>query len=393
MVVVTGVVFALGAVQKAPCASRSWVEDREGVSIQCYSDISDLWRNEQLAGGRLPYLERCEPSALRCDEYPVVSMYTMRLMGWLVPDGVDPYRWFYWLNVGVLLVAALVTTVLLELLGARTLLFAAAPVLAIYGTMNWDLIPVALSTLALVLLLDRHAVASGSLLGLGAAAKIYPALLVIPFGMHAARQEGARSALRLGLAAGFVWLALNVPFAVAAPRGWSTFFRYNAERPAEYDSLWRVACYLGACAPTSAINVLGLLLTAGLTVWLWRLRVARAPETPVWAVAFPLLVLFVLTNKVWSPQYALWLLPWFAVAAPAFKPFLAWQAGEVLVYLARFDFFEDLERGSPSYAFLALAVVLRSGALVWALASWTRADDDVVLAATHPEEHVARRVG
>ena len=390
MLMVTGVVFALGAIQKAPCASRSWVEDREGVSIQCYSDVADLWRNEQLDGGRLPYLDPCEPSALRCDEYPVVSMYVMRLVGWLVPDAGDQYRWFYWLNAAVLLVAALATTFLLEKLAARTLLFAAAPVLAIYGTMNWDLIPVALSTFALVLLLDRHAAASGALLGLGAAAKIYPALLVVPFGLQAQRRGGR--GIRLAVAAGLAWLALNLPFAVVATEGWSTFFRYNAERPAEYDSLWRVACHLGACVPTPAINVLGLLLTAGLTVWLWRIRISREPATATWALAFPLLVLFVLTNKVWSPQYALWLLPWFALAAPAFKPFLAWQATEVVVYIARFDFFLDLERGAPSYSFLAFAVVLRAAALLWALAMWARANGEMVPASARDGDLAARAV-
>ena len=54
---------------------------------------------------------------------------------------------------------------------------------------------------------------------------------------------------------------------------------------------------------------------------------------------------FLLTNKVWSPQFSLWLLPLAALARPHWRALLAWQAAEALVLLTRFFFF--VGNGSP----------------------------------------------
>ena len=86
---------------------------------------------------------------------------------------------------------------------------------------------------------------------------------------------------------------------------------------------------------------------------MWRVKERRDPDVPAWTFGFVLVAMFLLTNKVWSPQYALWLLPWFALVAPSFKPYLAFQAAEVLVFVARFSFFQHLEGdGGLPYAAL-----------------------------------------
>src|SRR5215207_1284919 len=64
----------LGVVAKAPCSSGNWTDGRQ-YRLLCYSDIIPLLTAEQLAGGRLPLLEPCAPSASgNCDEYPVLTM-------------------------------------------------------------------------------------------------------------------------------------------------------------------------------------------------------------------------------------------------------------------------------------------------------------------------------
>ena len=255
------------------------VEERRGASGQCYSDIADLLRTEQLADGRLPYLERCDVAAKPCDEYPLVSMYVMRLTAsW--PGGGDPYTTFFWVNAVLLLACALVITWCLERLGAATALFAVAPTLLIYGTMNWDLVPVTFATVATFAFLKRREVASGVLLGIGAAAKLYPALLVLPFAADRWRTDERGRGVKLVLAAAISWLALNLPFALAAPEGWFRFVRYHSERPAEYDSLWRVACENGLCLTTGAINIASLILFAVGSAFVWRVKERRDPGGP-----------------------------------------------------------------------------------------------------------------
>src|SRR5437016_3133718 len=228
MLFATTLVVMVGVVQKAPCANASWVERRQGVTFQCYSDVVTLFKTEQLAGGRLPFLDACKETPDPCDEYPVLSMYIMRGTADL-SSGSDPFTSFYWINVLLLLCCALVTTWCLEKLGARTAMFAIAPVLAIYGTMNWDLVPVAFSAVALVALLEDRPVAAGALLGIGAAVKMYPGLLLIPFAAHARRKEGTDRAIWVVGAGAVAWLAINLPFAILAPSGWVTFFRFNSD--------------------------------------------------------------------------------------------------------------------------------------------------------------------
>lgn len=169
--------LAVGLAVKAPCASGNWSDGRQYERL-CYTDIVPLLGTEQLTGDRLPYLDPCVESDGQCDEYPVLSMYTMRAAAW-VSDGV---LGFFTANAVLLILAAFATAICLYLLvGARALYFALAPTLAIYGLMNWDLIAVALTTGATLAYARRRDVASGVLLGLGAAAKLYPALLVVPF--------------------------------------------------------------------------------------------------------------------------------------------------------------------------------------------------------------------
>lgn len=368
-----------GAIQKGPCANQAYVERREGVSFQCYSDVAELLRTEQLLGDRLPYLQGCAPSDRPCDEYPTGSMYVMRATSWLSRGSGDPYARFYWTNVLVLLVCGLATVWVLERLGARTFLFAGAPALAMYGTMNWDLIPVALAMVGTLAFLRGKHRPSGVLLGLGGVVKIYPMLLVVPFVMDRLAARDPRGARRVGVAAVATWAVVNVPFAIVAPEGWWSFFRFNADRPADFDSLWRVLCESGACPSTSAVNVISLVGTGVITAVVWRARLRRQPETPTWQMAFPLLVAFLLTNKVWSPQYGLWLLPWFALVAREVRPFLAYQASEVLVFMARFSFFPSPSGAEGiAYGWLAAALVIRTAALAWCLSSWVRSAPSAV---------------
>ncbi len=148
--------MALGTAMKSPCASGNWGDVRQ-YRFLCYSDIVPLLSTEQLfeRGGRLPFLDECVTRpGQNCDEYPVVTMYFIRVAGWL---SGDDYTRFYLVNALMLLgCAALVAVCLYVMNGARALYFALAPTLLIYGTMNWDLLAVAFDAQSLPVLLGLH---------------------------------------------------------------------------------------------------------------------------------------------------------------------------------------------------------------------------------------------
>jgi uncharacterized membrane protein len=367
-----------GLATKAACVSGDWSfagrpTGRE-YELLCYSDIVPLYATEQLGGDRLPYIDACGG---RCDEYPVLTMYTMRAAAWAT-DGVAG---FFAANALVLVAAAVATTVALyKLSGARALYFALAPTLAVYAFMNWDLVAVALATLATLAYLRRRDGWAGVLLGLGTAAKLYPVLLLIPFVAGRFHDEEPDRGIHMAWAAAGAWLGVNLPFVLGGFRSWSEFFRFNAERGADWDSLWFVACHrlggsAGGCPAgwTGAVNLISPALFAGLSVAVWRIRARRDPGFPRWTLGFPLLVLFLLTNKVYSPQYGLWLLPWFALVLPNWKLFALFEAADLAVFVTRFSWFGELSGtgGLPLGAF-EIAIVLRAAVLFVCLVAYLR---------------------
>jgi uncharacterized membrane protein len=204
----------------------------------------------------------------------------------------------------------------------------------------------------------------------------------VPFVLDRFRGRREVGGVHLMWAALATWIALNVPFAIAGTSGWLEFFRLNSARPPDWDSLWFIGCQrlpgLALCDHVGLINVLSLAVFVLLAVAVWRMRAAREPDFPRWTFGFPLLVLFLLTNKVYSPQYGLWLLPWFALALPGVPRFLAFEAADVAVFVTRFAFFgqRDPSIGGWVDAFtigwFELAVLIRAAVLVWCLAAWVR---------------------
>jgi uncharacterized membrane protein len=381
----------VGLAVKEPCASGVWTDGRQYRQL-CYSDIVPLLGTEQFAtGNRLPFLDPCQQGPGNCDEYPIVTMYVIRLAAWLTPKtsttpGAPPersYAGFFHANAILLSLAAFAITLALYLLvGTRALYFALAPTLLIYGFVNWDLIAVAFATLATLSYLNRRDLASGGLLGAGAAAKIYPGLLVVPFALGRFHERRRIGGIHLTWAAAGTWLVLNIPFAIAGTKGWWEFFRFNSARPADWDSLWFIACRripgFDLCDRTGVVNLVSLVLFVLLSIAIWRMKVARQADFPRWTFGLPMLILFLLTNKVYSPQYGLWLLPWFALALPELRTFVAFEAADIAVFVTRFAYFgqQDPHIGgwvdAVTIGWFQLAVVIRAAILLWCLAQWVR---------------------
>jgi uncharacterized membrane protein len=360
----------LGAVHKSPCAGGNWADGRQ-YRLACYTDIVPLFGTEQLTGGRLPYLDACRAAAGTCDEYPVLTMYFMRTSAWLSGDHADR---FFWANVLLLALCAAATAVCLYLVEARRALwFALAPSLAVEAFVNWDLLAVALAAGATVAFFRRRDGWAGGLLGLGAAAKLYPALLLLPFAAERLRQRQADRAIVLWWSAAAAWLVVDLPFAAGGLHGWWEFFRFNAARPADWDSLWYIACrHLDVCLPIAAINLLSAAAIVSTVALVWVAKRRREPDFARWQLALPIVAALLVLGKVYSPQFSLWLLPWLVLLFPA-RRFIAFEAADLAVILTRFSFFGDLTGGGgvPQWVF-ELAVLTRTAVLVWSVVAWVR---------------------
>jgi hypothetical protein len=125
---------------------------------------------------------------------------------------------------------------------------------------------------------------------------------------------------------------------IAATAGWGTFYWLSETRGADWGSIWyffqtRHWPLLGVTG-VPALNRLSLglffLACVGLAV-----LILAAPRRPrVAQVFFLVLAVFLMTNKVWSPQYVIWLAPLVVLARPRIWSYLVWQVAEVGCFFA-----------------------------------------------------------
>jgi len=110
---------------------------------------------------------------------------------------------------------------------------------------------------------------------------------------------------------------------------------------------------------------------------IWVVKAKRDPGFPRWTLGFPILVVFLLTNKVYSPQFSLWLLPWFALALPHLRLFIAFETIDVVVFLTEFGWIgaaNGLQGGLtdiPTWVF-ELGILGRAAILMICVIEWIR---------------------
>ncbi|MFF3848538.1 glycosyltransferase family 87 protein [Streptomyces sp. NPDC002328] len=333
--------FALGLVQKAPCYNGGWFYGASSQYTQaCYSDIPHLYQGRGFADGLVPYFDKL-PGDMAYLEYPVLTGVFMEVASWLTPGSGSiqhQEQWYWMVNAGMLMACAAVIAVCVTRTHTRRpwdgLLVALAPAFALTATINWDLLAVALTAAAMLMWSRSRPLAFGVLLGLATAAKLYPVFLLGPLLVLCWRAGKWREYVTAVGGALVAWLVVNLPVMLFAFEGWSKFYTFSQERGVDFGSFWLIlAQNSDDPLTTDSVNTLatGLVLVsaigiAGLTL--------TAPRRPRFAqLAFLMVAAFILTNKVYSPQYVLWLVPLAALARPKWRDFLIWQAAEVMYFL------------------------------------------------------------
>jgi uncharacterized membrane protein len=333
--------FALGLVQKAPCYNGAWFF---GASSQytkaCYSDIPHLYQGRGFADGLVPYFDKLSGD-MPYLEYPVLTGVFMEVAAWLTPGSgsiQDQEQWYWMVNAGLLMVCAAVIAVCVARTHARRpwdgLLVALAPAFALTATINWDLLAVALTAAAMLMWSRGRSLAFGVLLGLATAAKLYPVLLLGPLLLLCWRAGKWRDFGKALAGAVVAWLLVNLPVMLFAWDGWSQFYTFSHDRGVDFGSFWLIMAQNSSNPlTTDTVNNLAMALVVLCCVGIAVLTMT-APRRPRFSqLAFLIVAAFILTNKVYSPQYVLWLVPLAALARPKWRDFLIWQACEVGYFL------------------------------------------------------------
>jgi uncharacterized membrane protein len=394
----TCVTLVLAYLQKAPCASGNWVGNKQYTHL-CYSDIVPLWGAEGLDVGAVPYRDHAV-------EYPVLTGAFMwftsgltHLLDAAIPALTDAQLFALLSCVLLAICGLLMVAGTVGAAGRRpydAALVALSPLLVFHAFSNWDLFAMAFMSCAMWTWARSRPVAAGTFIGLGAAAKLYPGLLLVPIWILAVRTRRYPEAAWATITTILVWCAVNVPVAVAYPTGWWEFYRFSAVRPTEASTFWAIGHYLAnvgffgqgyASAWTPPGAAVAFAVFAGVAAV--ALLGLSAPTRPRMAqLAFLIVLAFLLTTKVWSPQYSVWLVPLIALARPRWTVNLIWQFSEIAVWIATLLWllgYYDSARGLD-YGALMILLLIRDGLLIGIAVL-------VVREMWHPELDIVRSSG
>jgi hypothetical protein len=375
------IAILLAYAQKLPCSTGAWKTLRGSYSHLCYTDIHALYFSEGLVKGTVPYLEHAV-------EYPVGIGMTMQVVAYLVQGAGGPQSRataFYYLTAALLAVCLAVTVFATARLAGTerrhdALLVALSPAVVFSAFTNWDLLAVALAMVGLVAWAAGRPLLAGALIGAATATKFYPLFFFGPLLLlcwRAGRLRQFTVALAGGVAS---WLVMNLPFIIAAPSNWARFYVFSRIRGASYGTVWlffqQVRIPVAGTLRVGTQNLMsgGLFAACCIGVAVLAMAAPRRPRLP--QLLFLVVAAFLLTGKVWSPQYVLWLAPLAVLARPKLGAYLVWQACEIAYWVAVklavlhvYDVAGGLPAGKPGFAAIGMpwyyaALVARAASLL-----------------------------
>jgi hypothetical protein len=142
------------------------------------------------------------------------------------------------------------------------------------------------------------------------------------------------------------FIAVNVPFAIINRTGWWAPWKFQSTRFPNFETGWyniyrHLATHFGnfwaKTYPGLTSYASAALFLIGITWLLWA-ESKRAHFRP-YATSFGILLIWLLTAKVYSPQYALWVLPFFALVEIPWSGFVAFSVTDLAVWAAVSAFF------------------------------------------------------
>jgi hypothetical protein len=321
-------------------------------------DIPGRFLAWRLGGHVFPYLDRGV-------EYPVVIGYLAYALASITGTATR----FFIAN-GVIDAALVIamTCLLRERGGRRIWRWIAAPPLVFFAFHNWDMVAIVPAIVGLLAYAQGADRLAGASLAFGASTKVFPGLFVVPLAIMRWCDGRRRDAIRLVAWAAGVLALLNGPIFLLDRPGWWYPAEFQGRRDATWGSLWYWLLRLPEFAhlehgnPAELANVLGAVVLVVALAFITVLAVQRHLDAI--AIGAAVTAAFVLTNKVYSPNYDLWLVPFFVLLPVTRKHWLAFCAADIGIFALVYGHFHGLWSAHVVRGLLPPFVMLRAATLV-----------------------------
>ena len=354
------VFLTLGGLSKANCSlgkpdddgvlQLNWDGNRQFTSF-CYNDIVPLYGARGLDQPGFVYdYSWGEDGLTRYMEYPVLAglfqqftAFISRNTYFVASKFLPEVGWYFWMTVLFLSIIWICTArMVAELAGNRiwdTLLVVGSPLLIMHAFTNWDIPSIFFLVAALLAARNKKWWLAGILIGAGTSFKLWPLFVLGAYLTITIRKRNLVPFFKMLAATVVTWLVINVPVYLRNADAWGEFNRLNTDRGWEWTTIYAVISRTfgwsgfdtGEGAPVILNTVTFVLFAAGcLAVLIMGLK---APKEPRVAELLCLIVgFFLLFNKVWSPQYSIWLIVPAVLALPHWKLLLTWMTVDMMVW-------------------------------------------------------------
>ncbi|GAA2059520.1 hypothetical protein [Williamsia deligens] len=366
--------------------SAHWPVGKHELLMPCYSDLQFLWIGRDINNHVFPFIH----GGIRPDgvlfggavEYPVLSGVLM----YIGAIGAHTDTQFFVHSAILLAPFGILVTVMLGLLTRWwALLWAATPPLILYAFHNWELPVVATAVGAVAIMAYGESISpttgrpriplrvsaslASAVLAVGFCLKLYPGLFVVPLALYVATRglrrvdpAAGRRALDMVGAAWVVGTAvvvvavIELPFMILGYAGWKASLTFQGRRKSDVDTnsiwYWGLRHLTDGMTPTynSIVGVASplLILVSFVAVITLGVRMWRSGAVFPWVgVSAAMLAGFMLFHKVHSPQYTLWILPFFVLLQVRWQLIAVYLIGDLALDLTIFRLFGIYTSGEP----------------------------------------------
>lgn len=387
-------VWLLAIYRMTPCIQHNVTKGVDPYQRLCYSDIPVIYQSSGMGhGAGLLRGIGIEQSPLVIALMALTRAVTGLVGGHVVPTAspqqvLDASN-IYWGIAQIVLFAAFLGVVVAVMLMGRgsdhgvgitaqgrpdspprrswdVFWVAASPSIYLAGLVDFTLVPVCLVMFSLLAWARRRPALAGMLIGLACAGSLQAGLVAFAVVVLCLRATRLTELGRYLVTAITVLAACHLVVLLISPRTWWRSFHNTFWSGTGLGTVWYIVKdSTGSIVPWVGW-ISGVLTAAGLIALAWfSLSTPRRPRLS--QVACLAVIVFLLTAKVYSPQFVLLLIPLCVLARPDWRDWTVITITESLYFCAVWAHLGGLTMpgGSSSDVVYWVAIVLRLGGQVW----------------------------